>query len=122
MPAAAITITKRGDEAGIPLGGNKKIHFFDITADTGTYTTAGFSLTAAQLKVASIDFADAGSIATTGTGGVTANPIGITYAAGGGSITVQPYEGSAAGTALPEKTSNEAYETNFTFRLMVIGQ
>lgn len=122
MPAAVISITKRGEEAGIPLGANKKMHFFDITADTGTYTTAGFTLTAAQLKVGTIDFADAGSIATTGTSGVTANPIGITYTAGGTQITVQPYEGSAAGTAVTEKTSAEAYEANFTFRLMVIGQ
>lgn len=122
MPAAVISITKRGDEAGIPIGANKKMHFFDITADTGTYTTGGFSLTAAQLKVATIDSASASSLATSGTAGATANGVGITHAALGASITVQVYEAAATGLALLEKTSGEAYEANWGFRLTVIGQ
>src|SRR3954452_7102659 len=101
MPAAVISITKRGEEAGIPLG-NKRIRFFDITADTGTYTTGGFSLTAAQLGLASIDFADAGSVATTGTAGAPANPVGIRYSADGTTLTVQPYEAAATGLATLE--------------------
>lgn len=121
MPAAVISIAPRGEASGIPLA-NKRIRFFDITADTGTYTTGGFSLTAAQLGLSGIDFASAGSVATTGTAGATANPVGIRYAADGSSITVTPYEAAATGLATLEKSSAEAYEANFTFRLMVIGQ
>lgn len=122
MPAAVISITKRGDESGLPIASVKKIRFFDITADTGTYASGGFSITAAQVGLATIDFAAVGSVATSGTSGATANVVGVTYATGGSSITVQVYEAAASGVAFLEKTNAEAYEANWIFRLMVIGQ
>lgn len=121
MTAAAITITKRGEQSGLTLG-NKRIRFFDISADTGTYTTGGFALTAVQLGLTAVDFAAINSVATSGTAGATANPVGLTYAADGTSINVQVYEAAATGLALLEKTSDEAYPASFTLRLMVIGQ
>lgn len=121
MTAAVITVTKRGEGAGLPLA-NKTIRFFDVTANTGTYTTGGFTLTAAQFGLTSIDWAGVGSVATSGTAGATANPVGLQYAADGTSLTVQVYEAAATGLPLLEKSSDEAYVASFTFRLFVIGQ
>lgn len=121
MPAAVVTLTR---PTGSPRGpsGSCKVVYRDMTADTGTYASGGITITAAQLGLKKIYYASIdGGVATTGTAGVTANPLGITYATDGTSIVVWLYEGSAAGTALSQKTNAEALETNFTVRLRVEG-
>lgn len=120
MTAAVITVTRPSDVQGTVLG-NKKLKFFDITADTGTYTTGGFTLTAAQFGLKHIDLVLPGGVATCGTSGVAANPVGVQYVSGGTSVTVQVYESAAANVAPAEKTSNEAYAANWTIRFAVIG-
>lgn len=122
MTAAVITVTKPSDIKGEWKVGNRMFKVRDITADTGTYTTGGFTLTAAQFGLRHIDFVLVGSVATNGTSGVAANPIGITYASSGTSVTVQVYESAAANVAEAEKTSNEAYAANWTVRFLVAGQ
>jgi hypothetical protein len=120
MAAAVISVTRPTDVRGTVLG-NKKLRFFDITADTGTYTTGGFTVTAAQFGMKHIDFVSVGSLATSGTSGVSALGIGIQYAAGGTSINVQAYESAAANVLFAEKTSAEAYVASTTVRVLVIG-
>lgn len=122
MTAAVITVTKPSDVKGQWVVGNRKFEVRDITADTGTYSTGGFSLTAAQFGLKKFDFVLAGSAATNGTAGATANPVGITYATGGTSITVQVYESGASGAAAGEKTDAEAYAANWTIRLLAAGR
>lgn len=122
MTAAVITVTKPTDIKGEWKVGNRSFKVRDITANTGTYTTGGFTLTAANFGLRHIDFVIVGSLATSGTAGATANAVGIQYAAGGGSITVQVYEAAATGLALLEKTNTEAYEANWTVRVLVAGQ
>lgn len=122
MAAAVITVTKPADVKGQWKVGNRQFHIRDITADTGTYTTGGFTLTASQFGLKHIDFALVGSLATAGTAGVEASLVGVKYATGGSSITVQVYESAGANVAPAEKTSNEAYAANWTVRFLVAGQ
>lgn len=122
MANVVVTATKPADVRGF-ADGNKRVRYFDITADTGNYTSGGFTLTAVQLGMARhIDFVSiSGGVATTGASGATANPIGITYNSSGASVTFWLYEGSAAGTALGQKTNAEAFEASFTIRVRVEG-
>ena len=102
--------------------GNKKIKIRDITFDTGTYVTGGNVVTAASLGLKRIDYVGMGTQAMTGgTAGATVNWIGVTYAAGGVSVTFQQYESAATGLPGLEKTSAEATVANATFRVMFIG-
>ncbi len=121
MAAAVITVTKPSDVRGAVFG-NKRVHFRDITADTGDYAAGGFTLTAAQLGLHNhIDFCSVGSMATDGTSGATAEMVGITYTTGGVSVKFQVYQtGTSADAPFNEKGA-EAYAANFTFRVMVIG-
>lgn len=120
MAAAVITVTRPTDVRGCKMG-NKTVLFRDITADTGDYAAGGFTLTAAQLGLKHVDFCMVGSIATTGTAGATASPIGVTYVSAGTSVKFQLYEtGTSADTPLNQKGA-EAYVANFTFRVMVVG-
>jgi len=125
MAAAVITVTKPSDVKGAWKVGNRQFHIRDITADTGTYATGGFSVTAASLGLKHIDFCLIGSVATSGTAGATANSIGVRYDSTGTTLTFQLYElggTGAAGDPLAEKTNAEAYLSNFTFRVLVAGQ
>ncbi len=119
MAAAVITVARPTGVQGCVMG-NKKVRFRDVTADTGDYAAGGFSITAAQLGLKSIDFVSVGSSATQGTAGATAQIIGVTYAAARTSITVQVYEAAASGAPPLEKTA-EAYVANFIFRVMAVG-
>jgi hypothetical protein len=102
--------------------GNQKVVYRDYTLDTGTYTAGGLTITAASVGMKAFDFVTAsGNVATSGTAGATGNPVGITYATEGTSITLQLYEGSAAATALGEKDTAEAVPSNFTIRLKFEG-
>lgn len=101
---------------------NLKVRYFDMTSDTGNYTSGGTSVTASSLGLKHISFVTAsGGVATSGTSGATGLAIGITYASDGTSFTVQFYEGSTAGTILGEKTNAEAMPSNHTIRLRVEG-
>ena len=119
MAAAVITLTRPSDAQGTVVG-NKKVRFWDITADTGDYAANGFTVTAAQFGLKHVDMCIVGSAATTGTNGATANPIGVRYSGAGTTVRFQVYEAAAADAPLNEKTA-EAYVANFTFRVLVIG-
>lgn len=126
MTALAITVTKPAGTQDTKFG-NKRVLIRDITIDTGTYATAGNTLTAAQISAGGqplkrIDFVGFGTNAMTGgTAGATGNPIGVTYTAGGVSVVLQQYEAAASGAPLLEKTNAEATVANATFRVLVIG-
>lgn len=120
MASAVLTITKPSDVQNFVLG-NKKAKFWDITTDTGNYATGGFTITASQLSLKHIDAVIVCSTSTSGTSGATALPVGVIYGSGGTSITLQVYEGSAAGTILGEKTNAEAMPSNQTVRVIAIG-
>lgn len=101
---------------------NQQIRYYDMTSDTGNYTSGGTTITAKSLGLKRIDFvATSGGVATSGTSGATGLGIGITYASDGTSFTVQFYEGSTAGTILGEKTNAEAMPSSHTIRLKVEG-
>src|SRR4051812_40871831 len=117
MAAAVITLTRPSDVQNTVVG-NKKVKFWDITADTGDYAANGFTVTAAQFGLKHVDICIVGAgVATTGTAGATASPIGIRYSGAGTTVRFQSYEtGTSADTPLNEKTA-EAYVANFTFRV-----
>lgn len=122
MTALAITYTK---VAGVhdTKEGNKSLKIRDVTIDTGTYAAGGNVILARDLDLRRIDFAQIGGNGLTGgTSGATMNPIGVTYASDGASITVQQYESADTGLPLLEKTDTEATVASAAFRLMVIGQ
>jgi hypothetical protein len=120
MAAAVITLTKPADVRGYTAG-NKKIRYWDITADTGDYAAGGFTLTARQLGMNQhVDFVAIGSHATQGTAGASAQGIGVTYVSAGTSVKFQLYEAAASGAPMLEKTA-EAYVANFTVRIRVEG-
>lgn len=124
MAAAVITVTQPSDVKPT-IFGNKDVLWFDITADTGDYAANGFAITTKSLPpngfgMRHVDFVDVGSVATTGTNGATANPIGVRYSNSGTTVRFQVYESAAAGSPPAEKGA-EAYDANFTFRVMVVG-
>jgi hypothetical protein len=126
MAALAITVTKPTGTQDTKIG-NKRCLIRDITIDTGTYTTGGTLITAAEISAGGqplkrIDFISFGTNGMTGgTDGATANPIGVRYTAGGRTATLQTYEAAATGLPLLEKTSAEATVANATYRVMVLG-
>jgi hypothetical protein len=119
--AVTITITKPTGVQDTTFG-NKKIKVRDITFNTGTYVTGGNTILASDVGLKRIDFVSVGTMGMTGgTSGATINWIGITYAAGGTSITVQQYESAATGLPGLEKTSSEATVANATWRVAIWG-
>lgn len=119
MAAAVITITKPTDVQHTTVS-NKKVRFFDISADTGDYAANGFTKTAANFGLKHIDAVIVASAATTGTNGATSNPIGVRYSGGGTTVRFQVYESAGSGSPPLEKTA-EPYDANFTFRVIVVG-
>jgi hypothetical protein len=119
MAAAVYTVAAATDVPDRNVGG-VKFRTRDISADTGTYATGGFTVTASQLGLKRIDVLLAGG-ATSGTAGATYSPVGVRHAAGGVSATVQVYEAAATGLVLLEKTNAEAHEANWTVRVFAIG-
>lgn len=120
MAAATITVAKPSGIQGCVIG-NKKLRYRTITADTGDYAAGGFTVTAAQLGLKSIDIVLVdGGAATDGTDGATAEIIGITYPSKT-SVKFQLYQtGTSADTPANEKGA-EAYAANFTIRVAAIG-
>lgn len=123
MTAAVYTVTAPSD-VNDTIFGNKRVVFRDITSDTGTYSTGGFSVTAADLGLSHVDICVIDGLATSGTSGATANPVGISAYGSGLTLTFQFYElggTGAAGDPLAEKTNAEANLSNLTFRVMAVG-
>lgn len=121
MAALVTTVSKPSDVQGFALS-NKKARFFDISTDTGDYSTGGFTVQASSFGLKHIDIVIVGAAgATSGTAGATLNPIGVRYGTGGTSVIFQVYEAAATGLVLLEKTNAEAQAANFTFRILVIG-
>lgn len=119
MAAAVITVSKITG-AQDTVFGNRKVKFRDITADTGDYAADGFTLTAANFGLRTIDLVVIGSAATTGTDGATASVLGVEYETRT-QVRIHLYESGAQNAPMAEKTA-EAYAANFTVRVMVIGR
>lgn len=120
MSAVVVSVSRPSDVRGSKWG-NKKVVFRDVTADTGDYSSGGFTLTAAQLGLSKhVDFCSVGSAATTGTSGATASVVGVTYVSSGTSVKFQLYESGGTDAPMNEKTA-EAVASNFTFRVMAVG-
>lgn len=119
MTAAVYTVATPAASQDRQIG-TTKFRTRNISADTGTYATGGFTVTAGDLGLKRIDVVLAGN-ATSGTAGATASPIGVIYNAGGTSVTIQVYEAAATGLVLLEKTNAEAHESNWTIRVFAVG-
>lgn len=98
---------------------NKRVKIRTLTFSS-TYATGGETITAASLGLKRVYQVLGGGIATS-TDLATANPVAYTINTAGTSVTVLQYEGSAAGTAISEKTNSEAYATGSNCRTTFIG-
>lgn len=119
MAAAVVTFAQPTGIRGHSEG-NKKIRYFDVTADTGDYAATGFTKTAASLGYKRIAFVQVGSAATSGTDGATAHVIGVKYESNNTVLRFQLYDSGAENAPVAEKGA-EAYPANFTFRIRVEG-
>lgn len=110
----AVAFTRVGNPT---VFGDKKVVIGDLTF-TSTYPDEGEPYTAALFGFPnSVEFIVVGSspAAADGETGLVAN---VDYT----NLKIQFYEGSAAGTALTEKTASEAYPANTTVRVLVVGK
>lgn len=119
MAAAVYTFTQPTGVRGFSEG-DRKVRYFDWTADTGDYAAGGVTKTAASLGFKLIYYVDVGSAATQGTDGASVQNVGVTYVSGGTSVKFQLYESAASGAPGLEKTA-EAMVANFTVRLRIEG-
>jgi hypothetical protein len=120
--AVTYTATQISGTPRVAKVGASKVALRDVTADTGTYVTAGNSITAASLGLKSIDMVRFGTQGMTGgTSGATINWIGVTYASNRQSVTFQQYESAATGLPGLEKTNSEATVANATFRVEFVS-
>jgi hypothetical protein len=100
--------------------GNKKQRVYDLVF-SGNYATGGETVAASVFGLTKIEQIVGNGNLATSTDLATANPVGFRIAASGTSVTVTQYEGSAAGTALSEKTNAEAYATGSNVRVTAVG-
>lgn len=100
--------------------GNKRARVFDLVF-SGNYATGGESVTNTTLQLKKVEQVIPNGNLATSTDLATANPVGFRVNSTGSAVTVTQYEGSAAGTALSEKTNSEAYATGSNIRVTVIG-
>jgi hypothetical protein len=119
MAAVAYTVAAATGVPDVSVGG-LKVRVRDVTATTGDYAAGGTTITASSLGLKRI-YCVVAQDATSGTAGATLNPVGVRYAAGGASITLQTYEAAATGLILLEKTNSEAMAANWTTRVFAIG-
>lgn len=94
--------------------GDRRVGFYALTP-SDNYETGGLVLTPSMLGMNDFDFVDV----QTGSSSDLATALVGKYNAGTGKVLF--YEGSAAGTALSEKTNAEAFPTGFTVTVMAIG-
>lgn len=99
--------------------GNMKVKVRDAVF-SGNYATGGETILASDVNLRRIFQVRSTGVATS-TDLATANPIGVRINAAGTSAIVTQYEGSAAGTAISEKTNAEAYATGSNIRLTFLG-
>ena len=114
----AATATARARATSV--WGNKRIRVFNVVF-SGNYATGGETVTASTLGLRRIDQVILNGNLATSTDLATANPVGCVLNAAGTSFTLTQYEGSAAGTALSEKTNAEAYATGSNIDITVVG-
>jgi hypothetical protein len=107
--AVAVTINSRY------VHGNKRVRNVTLTFSSN-YATGGEAITPSTVGLKKIEFVRFSGVATS-TDLATANPVGYDYA----NNKVLFYEGSAAGTAISEKTNSEAYPTGSNVRAEFIG-
>ena len=99
---------------------NKKVRYFDVTADTGDYAATGFTKTAASLGFKRIAFCKVDGVAQQGTDGVSAVAVAVRYESSNTVLRFQLYEAAAANAPMAEKGA-EAYVAGLTFRIRVEG-
>lgn len=99
---------------------NKRSRTYDLVF-SGNYATGGETITAASVGLRAIEQVISNGNVALSTDLATANPVGFTIASNKQSVVVTQYEGSAAGTALSEKTNAEVYATGSNLRVTFIG-
>lgn len=99
------------------VSGNKKVRVYDLVF-SGNYATGGESFTAATVGLKVINQVIPHGGAATSSDLTTAIPLAYNHA----TSKFVFYEGSAAGTALAEKTNAEAYPTGCKIRVTVVGR
>jgi hypothetical protein len=110
MAIAATAVTGASHVAG-----NKRRRFYDLVF-SGNYATGGEAFTAATFGLRKVHFINVPGAAVT-TDRATSVVVGVDYT----NSKFLFYEGSAAGTALTEKTNAEVYPTGCTMRVEVVG-
>lgn len=115
-----MTVTATPLARATTVWGNKRVRVHNLVFSS-TYATGGETVTATALGLKVIDQVIPHGNLATSTDLATANPVGFRTAASGASVVVTQYEGSAAGTALSEKTNSEAYATGSNISVTVIG-
>ena len=99
--------------------GNCKVKVRDAVF-SGNYATGGEAIAASDVGLKRIFEVRSPGVATS-TDLATANPVAFEINSGGTSVTVTHYEGSAAGTAISEKTNAEAHATGSHLRITFVG-
>ena len=112
MAVAVTTLTSGTDY----VSGNKKVKVRTLTF-SGNYATGGESLTASDVGLKKIHQVIFHGGVAAASDLATANPIFYNHATN----KVVFYEGSAAGTALAEKTNAEAHATGSFVTATIIG-
>jgi hypothetical protein len=95
--------------------GNKRVRVYTLVF-SGNYATGGEAFTPGTFGLRRIFFLRTDSVARA-SDNATGIPLGIDYA----NSKFVFFEGSAAGTALSEKTNSEAYPTGCTLRVEAVG-
>lgn len=118
MADASLTLAAVGTP---DVDGSKRVWFADVTF-TGNYRTGGVALTAAAAapicpNLTVIEHVQVLGGVAPAADQATANPIAWNPATGKFVL----FEGSAAGTALSEKTDNEVVATGQVFRVKITG-
>src|SRR4051812_33873384 len=99
---------------------NKRARVRTLTF-SGNYTTGGEAIVPSSVGLKKFEQVISHGNLATSTDLATANPVGFVINSTGTSVTVTQYEGSAAGTALSEKTGAEVYATGSNIRVTFIG-
>lgn len=107
--AVASTITQKS------VFGDRKAHQCTLVF-SGNYATGGEAVTAATFGLNVIELLMFDGVAVS-TDVATANPVKFIAS----TSKIAQYEGSAAGTALSEKTNAEVYATGSNVRVLAIG-
>lgn len=111
MALGVFTVTQVGRRT---VFGDRRVGFYTLTP-SDNYETGGLVLTPAMLGLNDLDYVSV----QTGSSSDLATALVGKYNAATGKVLF--YEGSAAGTALSEKTNAEAFPTGFTVNIMAVG-